>query len=252
VVGVHIGNHLTADVPIGGGLDTVHLPSADLEWTGSPRFEVGYRLDQGCGDILFGYRSLVTEGSTNIPGFDVGDGFLKSRLNMNVADLDYASREFFVLPRTGLKWFAGVRLGSVYFDSRATGQVLEQRTSNSFLGAGPRGGLELSWRPATYPLCRLFFFGRLEGAVLVGQVKQSFEETVTGPDGEIIGGALTQRSTQAVPILHFQTGVGYTPPWGDQQLHFRLGYDFEQWWSVGGSKADLTLNGIFFRTEFSF
>jgi hypothetical protein len=253
LLGVHIKNRLVAPVAVGDVVDTVHLPTASLDWTTSPRFELGYRLGQGFGEFLLTYRSLVTEGKEGIDNFDpAGEGFLKSRLNMNIVDLDYASREFSPVSQFGLKWHVGARLASAYFDSTAVGLILGQRTSSSFFGGGPHAGFDLSWRPCALPA--LSVFTRLDGALLLGRVKQSFEETVTLEDGSVIGGAANQSQTQAVPVLQWQAGVGYTPPWSGNQLHFSLGYDFEQWWGirVGDSRADLTAQGIFLRAEFNY
>jgi hypothetical protein len=255
LVNVHIKNGLVAPVAIAGGVDTVHLPTADLEWTASPRFELGYRLSEGFGEFVLGYRSLVTEGRAVIPAFDgFGDGFLNSRLNLNAVDLTYASREYSLQPDLGMKWRVGVRLGNVYFDSRAVGLFAEERTSNWFLGAGPVAGLDLEKRFCNVPGLRLFT--RLEGATLLGRVQQSFEEVVdTTGFGDLLGGATTNHGSQAVPILHFQAGVGYAPPGAGDQMHFSLGYDFEQWWMVGrlgDSRGDLTSQGILFRTELNY
>jgi hypothetical protein len=253
LVGVHISNGLTAPVALGGFVDTVQLPTAQLDWTGSPGLEIGYRFDQGLGEISLAYRSLVTEGIENFIDADGNGVFLKSRLNMNVVDLDYASREYLPWQQFGLKWRAGVRFAGVYFDSRATGLFAEERTSNNFIGAGPRVGLDLAWRPCTVPA--LSVFGKVDTSVLIGRTQQSFEEVLTADDLSQIGGATNQSGTQVVPVLHFQLGVGYTPTWGDDQVHFALGYDFDQWWQVGqvgGSKANLTANGFFLRAEFKF
>src|SRR5262249_34321109 len=94
LVGIHISNGLTAPVALGGFVDTIQLPTAQFDWTGSPGLEIGYRFDQGLGEVSLAYRSLVTEGTENFLGADGSGFFLKSRLNMNVVDLDYASREF--------------------------------------------------------------------------------------------------------------------------------------------------------------
>src|SRR5205823_2227184 len=96
LVGPHIKNRLAAPVTVEGFLpDLVHLPTAELDWAGSPRFEVGYRFGQGCGELLVSYRFLATDGRATLADFDFfGGGFLKSRLDLHVIDLDYASEEF--------------------------------------------------------------------------------------------------------------------------------------------------------------
>jgi hypothetical protein len=234
-------------------VDVVHVPNADLDWVGSPRIEVGYRLPEGYGEFLASFRSMVSEGTAVLPAFDVlGSGFLRSRLNTNVLDLDYRSRELTPLPCWDLRWQAGIRIAALYFDSRATGLFLEQRTSNNFVGAGPHGGVEVA---RTLPLPGLALFGRLDGAVVVAGVEQDFEETQTFGPGVVLGGATHLRRTVVSPVLSFQTGVSWTPPGNAHWLRFAFGYQFEHWWGigdVGGSRADLTVQGLFFRGEFDF
>jgi hypothetical protein len=254
LVAPHIKNRLSADVNVGGLFtDTVHLPTAELDFVGAPRFELGYRFPEGCGEVLVSYQPLVSDGSATISNFDpLGDGDVRSRLNMNVVDFDYGSREFSLGPSWDLRWLAGVRVAGVYFDSRAEGAILEQRTSNNFVGAGPHLGLELGWH-AGYP--GLSIFGRLEGAAVIGEVRQGFEETLSANGIPVVGGATTVTSTQAVPVLRFQTGVGWAPPCNGRWLRFSAGYIIEHWWDVGqagGSQAELGFQGLFLRSEFSF
>ena len=42
-----------------------------------------------------------------------------------------------------LLWKVGARISQAFFDSRATGAILEQRTSDFYLGAGPHLGVDL-------------------------------------------------------------------------------------------------------------
>jgi hypothetical protein len=217
-----------------------------------PSIAVGYRLPEGFGEFLVTYRFLVAEGRDTIGDFDPGgDGMLKSRLNMNVIDLDYASREFSLFPKWDMKWQIGARIASVYFDSRAIGTFLEQRTSNNFFGAGPHGALELGYH-LDWP--GLSVFARLDGAVVLGRVGQGFEETVSFPGMPTFGGAATVHSSQAVPVFSFETGLCYVPG-GADRMRFCLGYVLEHWWELGqagASSAELNDQGVFFRSEFNF
>jgi hypothetical protein len=232
----------------------VTLPSAPLDWTGGPRVELGYRFPQGFGEALVSYRSLVTEGQTIRPNFDVDGGrvLLNSRLNVNVVDLDYGSREYSLGPHWEMQWRVGARLASVYFDSRATAVVLEQRTSNDFFGAGPHLLLDLR-RGLRWP--GWGFYGRLEGAAVVGRIDQAFEESFLFLDGVQVGGATDQHQTQAVPVVHTQVGLTWDPPWASHWLRFVGGYEFEGWYYLGwvnASRGDMTVQGAFFRAEWSF
>lgn len=255
VLAPHIQNRLQGQVAVDGFVpDTVHLPTAPLDWTGAPRLDIGYRLPEGCGEFLVGYRFLVSEGTNLLYGFDLdgGDAFLKSRLNMNVIDLDYASREYSLGRYWDMKWRVGGRIAVVYFDSLAEGVFLEQKTSNHFVGGGPHAGLDL-WRSLDWP--GLSLFGRIDGATVIGQISQSFEETFPDENGNLVGAATLVHHTQAVPVLGVQAGLSWTPYWRRHLSRYALGYEFERWWSVGDagdSQANITTQGVFFRAEFGF
>jgi hypothetical protein len=244
-------------VPAANVTDVVALPSAHLDWVGAPRIDLGYRLAEGCGEFLASYRSIVSDGRAVLVDFE-GPGMpgaLKSRLNVNVLDLLYGSREYSLSPLWELNWRAGVRVAGVYTDSRAFGTILGQAESSNFVGAGPHVGLEVARHFESAP--GIAVFGRLETSLLVGHVHQSFEETAdfTSLGGTLIGGATSVSSTQVVPVLAFQVGLSYTPVCVGRWSRYSLGYEFQQWWNMGqagGSTADLTTNGVFFRAEFSF
>src|SRR5262249_37735853 len=147
---------------------TVHLPGASLDWTVTPRFDAGYLLPDGFGEIVFSYRFLTSDGHGTIPNFDsLGSGLLRSRLDLNAWDIDYGSHEFTVGSRWDLKPRVGLRLANVFFDSRAEGLFISEKTSNQFRGAGPHVGLDV-WRRFEGPGFALF--ARVESALLVGHV----------------------------------------------------------------------------------
>jgi hypothetical protein len=257
---VHIKNRLRGDVNLDGFTDTLHLPTAELEFTGAPRFMLGWRFPPGYGEFQASYRSLVTEGGHNIPDFDpLGDGFLKSRLNVNVVDLDYSTQEIplaTTLPGQAwdAKFFVGARLAGAYFDSRAAGFILEQRTANNFFGAGPQVGMEIYRYFSSAP--GLALYGRIVQSVVIGRIHQSFEETIFDEDGfPLLGGSTRVSGSRAVPILEVQAGLAWTPIHTARWLRFTGGYHFEQWWdvgTVGNSSADMTMQGFFIRSEFHF
>src|SRR5262249_49622417 len=128
IVAPHIKNRVETQLQIQGfEPNLVHLPS-ELEVAASPRFELGYRCCEGGGEFLASYRLLDTEGTRTLFGWDLdgSDAVLKSRLNMNVLDLDYGSREYCLDPHWDLKWRLGARVADVFFDSRAEAFFLEQ------------------------------------------------------------------------------------------------------------------------------
>src|SRR5207237_4286724 len=114
---------------------TLNSPSAPLDWTLSPRFELGYRFADNLGSLMLTYRFLTTEGNPVVADFDpMGDGALRSRLDMQIVDLDYVSRHHKCCPDFDFRWLAGVRLATVFFDSEVIGGLAELRTSNHFFG----------------------------------------------------------------------------------------------------------------------
>jgi hypothetical protein len=249
-------NGLTLPVTVAGLTRPVFVPGVPLDWTGSPRIELGYRLADGAGAILASYRSLVTSGGATEANFDPGGpGFVRSRLNLNVVDIEYRSGPCQFAPLWELTWDVGARIGTAYYDSRAAGGVAEERVSNNFVGAGPVAGIEVARRLPEVP--GLAVFGRLQGGGMFGTVWQNAEETLRLPDGTQVGGATNAHSGQTVPFLNFLVGLSYVPQVRGRWMRFALGYELEQWWDVGDlqntpSRGGLTLQGIFFRGEFSF
>lgn len=250
----HVENGLTNSVTVAGITDQVRLPMAPQDWTGSPRMELGYRLYQGAGEVLFSYRTLSTDGISEVPNFDVlGPADLHSRLDVNVFDLDYGSREFSLGPAWEMRWLAGVRIAGVVFESDATGLAVGQRTRNSFWGAGPHLGLEV-WRrlgqSEVAAICRI------EGATLLGEIHQTFDEVFFDQAGvPVLGGATVVHQTQIVPTVTTQLGLGWTPAWSCHGLRFSGGYQFEKWWyvgEIGASRGELTMHGLFLRADFNF
>jgi hypothetical protein len=251
----HVTGQLSGNVFFSDGShDPVQLPNASLDWTVAPRFELGYRMAEGCGEFALSYRYLASDGRGDLPQFDQfadnPDGFLRSRLSLDVFDFDYGGPEISLGRNVDLKWRAGVRLADVFFDSRAFGDVTEQRSSNQFIGAGPHAAIDVWYH---FHQFGLGVFARVEGALPIGRVRQGFEETFVFNDGSAFGSATTQSGTRVVPTVNAQLGLGWAPP--GTRLRLSAGYEYEQWWSlghVGGSHAGLFDQGAFLRAEFGF
>jgi hypothetical protein len=252
LVAPDIQRHLSSVVTVNGIPSPVSLQNANLNWTGSPRIELAYRLAENCGAASVTYRSIVSSGSENIFGFDpLGDAFLHTRLNANIVDLDYISPRLAVAPCWEVDWRAGVRIAAIYYDTRATGMILGERTSNNFVGAGPHVGAEALRALPVVP--GLSVLGSLDFGLVFGGVSQNFEQTILLPDGTSTGGATHIGTSSTAPVLTFRLGVGYTPPIGALRwTRFSFGYQFEQWWNIGRSQGDLNVQGLFFRSEFKF
>jgi hypothetical protein len=264
VVKPHIKNRLVAPVTVAGFTSPFGLATAELAWTVAPRFELGYRLPDELGEFVVSYRFLVSEGCLCECWEDDLVSYhdrLKSRLDLNVIDLNYAHREYGLGPAWDMKWRIGVRLANLFFDSRRTIQFTDletdfafqvgERVSNYFFAAGPHVGLDL-WR--RFGGSGLAAFGRVEGALVVGRINQGFEETFAFSDFLAVGGATSVHQTQAIPTLNVQAGLGWLPsrwPW----LRFTAGYQYEHWWYVGqagDSSAELWDQGVFLRAEYKY
>lgn len=262
----HVKNRLTDMVTVPGGTaNTVHVPGADLNWTVSPRFELGYRLPSGFGEFALSYRFFTTEGSQLSTGPD-GVAALKSRLDVNIADLDYANNEFFRFqcPYCDLKWHFGLRFVGTYFDDRsdepfaeaaAGSGVFERKTTNNFWGFGPHMGLELTRRLEASGFA---FVGRVDGATILGRLRQNFSEesTTPGPNGELLAGNTRQSVSQNVPIINAFAGFSWQPP-GSTSFLLYAGYEYEYWWNIGRdsstlSRGELSDQGIVLGAEFNF
>jgi hypothetical protein len=260
-VGTHFKNRVFGSVPLTSALtDTIHVPGAQLDWTAAPSVELGYRLSRGFGEFLFSYKSLVTEGNTDLAP-DAGNAHLHSRLNVNQADFDYANYHD-LAPGWDLRWRVGVQLTAAYYDSRSAQPITTdagmvgvngQRFSNNFVGAGPHAGLEI-WRHLE-AMPGLSCYLNVEGAAPWGQLHQSFEETIALP-GVLVGGASRTSLSQALGVVAVEAGLCWTPPnWSTSR--FTLGYHFEVWYQLGrddntDSMGSLTEHGIFFRAQFNF
>lgn len=249
----HIRNELTGTVSLLGFVDRFQVPAADLDWTVSPRIELGYRFAEGYGEALISYRTLRTDGLDTVNNFDpFGPGQVQSTLELFVLDLDYANRAVALGPPWDLKWKAGLRGVDVCFSSWARGQLLDQWENNNFQGIGPHAGLDL-WRslgPGGVSL-----FARVEGAALFGRVRQRFEESLLAPNGGAFAtGCSAVRQNHTVPTINVQAGLGWMPPF-HPGLHFAAGYQIEDWWNIGqtsASNAELTVQGIFLRGEWRY
>jgi hypothetical protein len=247
VVGAHIKNQLISAIPIGPLGDQVRVQQPALDWTGTPRLDLCYRLAQGSGELLASYRNLTTSGSELFGSQD-----LHSRLNLNVIDLDYGGREYSLLPKWDMKWLAGVRMANVFFDARSTTASLEQKTSDYWYGAGPHVRLDLTSHPENLGLS---LFARVDAAYLLfGEVSQAFEEVVTTSPGSQSGAAYRETHNQPVPVVGFQAGLDWRSPW-NPDLSFAAGYTLERWFVVADvqqSHGDVTIQGVFVRAAYRY
>jgi hypothetical protein len=219
-------------------------------------------------DLAYRFLSAVGSGSTPIGSLASPDAAaaLSSRLDMNLGDLDYASRETSLGPCWGMKWRIGLRYADVFFDSQATepvshaaSGVFQRAISNNFWGIGPHAAVELA-TPRNDGGFR--WVGRLDVALLFGEVAQRFAETSTtaGPASYLSGETHFTNPEQA-PVLGGFLGLQWTPP-QCPRLDLQLGYTGEYWWNVGRlsdpdfyngqSAGEVGLQGPVFRLEYNY
>ncbi|HEV3342878.1 MAG TPA: hypothetical protein VG125_21070, partial [Pirellulales bacterium] len=133
---------------------TVQVGSAHLNWVVAPRFEIGYRLPSGFGEISVSDRFFNTGGSDNILVPD-GPAHRSSTFFLNYTDIDYGSREFMPWQNWSLKFRGGLRFAQTSFSTRldesfaeaaAGSGVFSQTQSNRSGGGGSHFGFELDRR----------------------------------------------------------------------------------------------------------
>jgi hypothetical protein len=214
-------------LPTGNLLGLVHIPKVGLSTTVSPTFEVGYRLCDSDGLFAINYRFLTTEGTGT--GVTLDGAFqTRTRLDSNVINFDYGTATYEFFPHWLLSFRIGAELADVFFDSTGVNPVLFEQASTNFVGGGFHARMDIERQIVAVP--GLSVVGRIDGAVLLGQVNQHFR--VGDPPNGLPGLTIEQRRTQTVPNLILQAGLSYCPP-GIPGLKIVFGYDFERWWYVG-------------------
>jgi hypothetical protein len=270
---IHLRNQMFNSVPLAdGSLDTVRFNANPIDETVSPRFEVGWRLPDGWGELRFGYRFLVSSGSGSLAAqriltdpngnlilTDLGSAHEGGRLNFNVADFAYWSREYSLERRWEMRWGVGARMMFLYYDSHFTvddpgtgaGSLLSQGMSDSTRAYGGFAALDLSYRTAVPGLA---LCGRIDAGQLFGRVKQIYNVQVVGADGGPQNAALRNDGSIGPPMLNLQFGLTYTvPDWNNSR--FLIGYQRETWWQIGRldeARGQLEVQGLVLRAEINF
>ncbi len=268
----------SGSLPVGNVPGSVQVPQVRSDFGVMPTFDVGYRFEEGLGEAHVLFRFLNDSTTRDVANFDsAGAGSVTSRVSLDVLDLQYGFLEFnpgrvpllnplFMIPgRLGLrarpeeqsqsplmiKWFFGARIANAYFDSQGSGAViLNERVTNNFVGGGPQIGVDLTRPFGDSPFS---LYARFQTSGLAGEATQSYARTETlGGGGTATGYARPAGSATGVPVLDLWFGARYAPRWGKGMLRMTAGYQYEQWFYLDASSAELTLNGVFFRGEYGF
>ena len=119
-----VGQPPTGGLPITG--DIVRFPGNPLDPTVSPRFELGYRFPDGFGELRLSYRIMDTTGADTLvvmppgPNDNLGPASQKGRLDINIIDLDFGTREFSLGPNYEMRTAVGMRYATAFLDSQVT------------------------------------------------------------------------------------------------------------------------------------
>jgi hypothetical protein len=243
------------------------VPVIGFNWTASPRLELGYRLPSGFGEFLLNYQYIRTTGSGTSPLGPDGPGSVSEKFEFNLADFDYASREFTPWQHWGLKWRVGFRQLQMFYRTALTqpaavaaagSGIVQEQGYNAYHGYGAHFGFELNrdfyqWVPGLSSVVKVDVantFGFIRQSVGLGMVDGTF---VTG----------VARTDIAVPSLYGQLGLNYHPP--GSRLDFYLGGSYGYWWNLGkfpntalnfqgkgNAKGDLSLTGLTFRAAWNY
>jgi hypothetical protein len=239
-----------------GLTDFVALPNTPLGVNAMPTLTFGYRLPQAAGDFTVSYRFVVAAGSQTIgptalsPFAPPGPAALRSRLNLQVLDIDYGNYEPSLGPQWDMKWRIGVRGVMNYSDNQATGVFVAQQSTNRFWGIGPHAALDLRRWIADSGFA---WFGRLDTSLPIGRVAQRYIDVTALGAGET-------RLFENNPVLSLnaQCGLAWSPKRCD---NFRItgGYTWEHWWDTGAigvqqpfPRQQFNIQGGFLRAEWNY
>jgi hypothetical protein len=258
----HVSNGVHDTVTLGGVTSQVKLGTTRLDWTGSPRVELGYRLPDGFGEFDFSYRFIGSDGNGIVFGPGAapdGPAAIHSRLDIQEAELSYASNEISICSWWS-KWHFGLRGTDIFFDSRADetkaaaalgSGIFERRMNNNYWGLGPSWTLDLERRIGDSAFTVV---GRLDGAFFIGEDRQGFFEVAnSGATAQTI-----RSNPQPAPTANWSLGVAWRPP-SCQALRCFIGYQGEGWWQFGeifgassGSNAQIYTEGVLFRIDYNY
>jgi hypothetical protein len=272
VLWLHLRNQLGGPVQntITNTQDIVSFAGNRLDPALSPQFTFGYRLPDGWGGLQFDYRFLASRGRQQTvtgsedviqaPADQVG------RVDFNIIDFAYVSREFSLEPHWNMRWGIGARMMFLFFDSRlrfldpasAPGTILAQTESNHLRAYGAWTFLDVERKTPVAGLCA---FGRLEATDMYARTSQNYTERVAGNAGDLPATFQARYDgAVSIPTLRGVLGLSYTAPsWNHSR--FLLGYEYETFFQIGrqtptpgplDTRGQLDAHGLFLRAEFSF
>ncbi|MBS0263517.1 MAG: hypothetical protein JSS02_16370 [Planctomycetes bacterium] len=225
-----------------------------LDWTVMPKISLGYRFENGMGELITSYRGFYSQAGGTIQNFDaLGAGRFKTTTQAHVLDVVYGVTDrvdglpwFFPVIR---RWGLGLRAATWIFDTTANGQqTLSEQAGSVFEGGGPVLQYDWTWLTRNESLT---FNGGFDVAGLGGFHYLRFSETALLPGSVNVARGRTDGTGTGIAILTVWGGLAWVPDWGEQNLRFTAGYRWERWWDMTdtGGQNELTLQGPFVRGE---
>jgi hypothetical protein len=228
--------------PIGPKATDLNIPSAPLDWTGSPRVFAGYRLPSGFGEFMVAYRHLGTTGSGSVPDTN-GPISLNTRFAFDILDLDYNSRELSTFlgwgPQWDMKFSLGLRQMFLFYGlqgdqpfsqaSAGSGIAFAQATNNVY-GIGPHAALELS---RSLGKSGFSLYSRADFGMIYGDVWDQWNTVSNslGANGRPLRGQTNSFGHQQIPMINFRSGLTWKPaPTSGARLF--VGYQYEVFWDL--------------------
>ena len=222
----------------------MRIPITPLDWTVSPVVELGYRLPEGFGAFMLNYQYLGTTGSGTTVYGPGGPSAMSGRLNFNLSDFDYVSREFTPWEHWGMTWRFGFRQVYLFYDTQidpfppasALSGLMSESGANSYHGWGGHVGVQLD-RDFYQQVPGLSFVSKIDFGYTGGFIQQGLSQTTT--TGAYSFNQIS--NGQGCPMLGGEIGLSYRPPSG--KYEFFAGGFYQYWWNIG-TLANYALNGI--------
>jgi hypothetical protein len=233
--------------------------SPRLDWTVSPRFELGL-TNRGPWNPYIGYR--IVDSNRGEAGQDPTTGndvFFGRSAQLNAIDLGIQSEVFPLLSVLQARWDLSARitvldLKDVFDIESANGGFWTAHLKQEFVGAGPRGGikLDLPFRDSGWSVG-----GQADAGLQWGGFRDCWQ--VVSGDGNNVqedhghtakGGLLWHAGGQLA--------LKYSWPACDPRIVYSMGYMYETWFSKdlgflnGDDFGRFQYHGPFFRFEWRF
>ena len=248
------------------GLDTIR---PDREYGGRIVFGMRFSSDV---DMAFAYTGLysnqkrgsVTSGKNYngayiapvlgavryiMGNYIYGSGYVKIRREMHIGDFE-VGHHVGLGSRSTARLFGGARIVSwrqktdtqfdYFYDGAVppdVGQTTEQHRS-SFLGGGPRLGINGTVSVASLGRGEILIFGNVSGSILLGMSRTRVRTTWTlvngalGPDLPSLADEQSEERFRVVYNAEASLAAGYRFMLGGVRATFRAGYRFDGWWNI--------------------